>query len=155
MKWKERYSAAHYAWQEEKYPTTVRDFGPLATNYPDVNTANGLNRMMINFLTWSGHRATRINVAGRKVGKVYTTVVGNKVDTRKFIKSSTRTGASDVSATINGRSCMFEGKAGRDTPSKAQEREQALERAAGGVYEFVYTPEEFFIIYDKIINKEL
>ena len=35
---------------------------------------------------------------------------------------------------------------------RLQLKEQQLERAAGGIYEFISTPDEFFLIYDKIVN---
>jgi hypothetical protein len=46
---------------------------------------------------------------------------------------------------------MLEIKIGRDRASEYQIKEQILERKAGGVYEFISTPDEFFEIYDKII----
>jgi hypothetical protein len=60
----------------------------------------------------------------------------------KFIPSATRKGTADISATIKGRSVMIEIKLA----------EQQRERQAGGIYEFVHTPEEFFIIFDQITS---
>lgn len=47
---------------------------------------------------------------------------------------------------------MFEVKVGQDKPSIEQLREQQLERKAGGIYEFIRDPEEFFLFYDLIIS---
>jgi hypothetical protein len=110
--------------------------------YPDVDTANGLTTMICTFIKWNGYRATRINVMGRKVGN-------------KWIKSSTRKGTADISATIRGRSCWFEVKVGRDKPRPEQLAEQQRERASGGVYEFIGTPENFYAVYDMIVAGEL
>jgi hypothetical protein len=110
--------------------------------YPDVDTANGLTTMICTFIKWNGYRATRINVMGRKVGN-------------KWIKSSTRKGTADISATIRGRSCWFEVKVGRDKPRPEQLAEQARERASGGVYEFISTPGNFYAVYDMIVAGEL
>jgi hypothetical protein len=110
--------------------------------YPDVDTANGLNDFIINFIKWNGGNARRVNVVGRRVGK------------GRVVKSIRR-GAADVIASIKGRSCMFEGKVGKDTPSHWQLEEQARERASGGVYEFISTPEGFYEVYNRIVNNEL
>lgn len=111
----------------------------FAPKMPDCNKSNGLQLAIQNFLKWNGHRATRISSAGRKVNG-------------KWIPGPTRKGSSDVSSTINGRSCMFEIKVGKDVASEYQLREQELERKSGGVYEFVKTFDEFLTIYDKINN---
>jgi hypothetical protein len=49
-----------------------------------------------------------------------------------------------------GRSIKIEIKCGRDKASPEQLAEQKRERQAGGIYEFVHSPEEFFIIFDQI-----
>ena len=70
----------------------------------------------------------------------------------KFIPSATRKGTADISATIKGKSVMIEVKVGRDKPRIEQLAEQQRERQAGGIYEFVHTPEEFFMLFDSIVN---
>jgi hypothetical protein len=110
--------------------------------YPDVTTANGLTTFIIAFITWNGGNATRVNVMGRKVGN-------------KWIKSTTRKGTADVTATIRGRSCKFEVKVGRDKPRPEQLAEQTRERAAHGVYEFISTPGDFYAVYDMIVAGEI
>jgi hypothetical protein len=47
---------------------------------------------------------------------------------------------------------MIEIKVGKDKPRPEQLAEQQRERQAGGIYEFVHTPEEFFIIFDQITS---
>lgn len=138
----DRYEAAHKEWFATMYPNAFKDgFYPgMEPDWPDVGTGNGLNKFMENYLTWKGHRATRVNVEGRQL----------QDGTR--IKSATRKGSADISSTINGRSCQFEGKAGRDKPRPEQIREQQLERKAGGVYEFINSPEQFFEVYDKVVS---
>ncbi len=46
---------------------------------------------------------------------------------------------------------MLEIKISGDTRRPEQLREQELERAAGGVYEFISDPEEFFTWYDSFL----
>ncbi len=149
--WKKRYSHAHQSWQSKEYPASYNDFGALATNYPDVRKSNGLTRMILYFLKWEGWRATRINTMGRLVDGPQKQDSGISLVTKKFIPSTTRKGTADISATIKGRSVMLEIKISGDTRRPEQLREQELERAAGGVYEFISTPEDFFTWYDEFI----
>jgi hypothetical protein len=104
---------------------------------PIVTKANGLTNFICNYLNWAGHRATRINVSGRKVKD-------------KWIRSTTRKGTADISATVAGKSVMIEIKIGRDKASPEQLAEQIKERNAGGIYEFISSPEEFFQLYDSL-----
>jgi hypothetical protein len=90
-------------------------------------------------LEWEGHRATRINTAGRIVAG-------------RYITSTTRKGTADISATIKGRAIMIEIKVGKDKPSVYQLAEQQRERNAGGMHEFIHTIQEFFIFYDQLLE---
>ena len=45
---------------------------------------------------------------------------------------------------------MIEIKVGSDRPREDQLLEQIRERKAGGIYEFIKTPEEFFSLYNSI-----
>jgi len=135
---KQRYNAAHLRWQELTYPQAYKAGYTHDPAMPVVTKANGLTAYICNFLNWSGHRATRINVSGRKVKD-------------KWIRSTTRKGTADISATINGKSVMIEIKIGKDKASEHQLAEQIKERSAGGIYEFISTVDEFFLLYDKVI----
>lgn len=136
---KQRYSAAHKIWFAQNYPVAFKDGFYAEPKMPVVTKANGLTTFICNYLNWLGHRATRINVSGRKVGD-------------KWIRSSTRKGTADISATIKGKSVMIEIKVGRDKPSPDQLKEQAKERAAGGIYEFVSSVDDFFMLYDNLLS---
>jgi hypothetical protein len=159
IEWKKRYLQAYLEDFQQRYPETWASretIGYPEPKYPAVVKANGLTAMICNFLNWKGHRATRINTMGRKIGTGITvTESGLRLKTDKFIKSSTRKGTADVSATIKGKSVMFEVKAGKDKPSEDQLKEQAKERRAGGIYEFIYCTEDFFKIYDQILGSTL
>jgi hypothetical protein len=115
----------------------VRDGFYTGPTLPKVATANGLTQFICNFINWSGYRATRINTMGRMVGG-------------RWIHSTTRKGSADISSTIKGRSVMWEIKVGRDRPRPEQLAEQQRERQAGGIYEFVSTPDGFFELFDKL-----
>ena len=135
--WRIRYNTAHYNYTCQRAPNVVRDGFYTGPTLPKVATANGLTQFICNFINWSGYRATRINTMGRMVNG-------------RWIHSTTRKGSADISSTIKGRSVMWEVKVGRDRPRPEQLAEQAKERAAGGIYEFVSTPEQFFAIFDTL-----
>jgi hypothetical protein len=135
--WRLRYNTAHYNYTLQRTPNVIRDGFYTGPTLPKVATANGLTQFICNFINWSGYRATRINTMGRMVGG-------------RWIHSTTRKGSADISSTIKGRSVMWEVKVGRDRPRPEQLAEPAKERAAGGIYEFVSTPEGFFELFDKL-----
>ena len=139
MEAKIRYHEAHKIHFAKEYPNAFRSGHYTAPAWLKVATANGLTNYIINFVNWSGYRATRISTTGRKIGD-------------KWIKGTTRRGTADISLTIRGKSIMIEVKVGSDKPSEHQLKEQAKERAAGGWYEFVSSPEEFLEIYDRIVS---
>jgi hypothetical protein len=133
---KQRYIEAH----QKSFSQVVKDAGhTFKTTMPECNKANGLTQAIVKFLLWHGHRATRVSSSGRMIKG-------------RYIPGTTRKGAADISATIKGRSVMFEIKIGADKPSEYQLREQELERKAGGIYEFVKTFEHFLNIYDDQTN---
>ena len=149
---KERYNAAHKYNFERAYPKAFKDGHYAPPPYPKVNTANGLTKFICQFLMWHEHRATRINSTGRLIDGLEKQPSGAILTTKKWIPGTTRKGSADISATIKGRSVQIEIKIGKDRASEYQLREQALERKAGGIYEFCSSPEDFFIIYDYVMS---
>jgi hypothetical protein len=137
--WKQRYNEAHLKHTTERTPSVVVDGHYCNPSIPKVNTANGLTLFICNYINWMGYRATRISTTGRQLGG-------------KWIYGTTRKGTADISATINGKAIMIEIKVGKDRASEHQLKEQAKERAAGGIYEFISTPEQFFELYNKVLN---
>ena len=134
---KKRYQEAHEMDFKTNYPLTYQSGNYFAPTMADCNKSNGLTQNIVKFLLWNGHRATRISSAGRMIGK-------------KYIPGTTRKGTADISATIKGKSVMFEIKIGSDKPSPEQLREQMLEQKAGGQYHFIKSFEQFLTIYDSI-----
>lgn len=155
MTWKQRYKEAYESWQLKAYPASSKDFGTLPVKFPKVETSNGLTNFVMNFIKWNGWRSTRINVSGRLIEQPEKQESGVILGTKKWMHSMTRKGTADISATIKGRSVMIEIKVGKDKPREHQLLEQERERAAGGIYEFVYTPDEFIELYDRIIDGRL
>lgn len=152
MTYKQRYQVAHEQWFRNQYPNAYKDGFYLEPKIPKVDTANGLTTFICNYLSWMGHRATRINVMGRLIDGVEKQPSGAKIGVKKWLPSSTRKGTADISATIKGRSVMIEIKVGRDKPRPDQLKEQERERRAGGIYEFLSTPDEFFDLYFEIVS---
>lgn len=152
MTYKQRYLEAHKEWFAIRYHAAYRDGHYAPPVMPKIKTANGLTKFICNYLTWMKWRATRVNVQGRLVDGLQKQPSGAVLTTKKWIPSTTRKGTADISATIKGRSVMIEIKVGKDRPSEYQLAEQRREQAAGGIYEFVSTPEQFFELYDRIVS---
>jgi hypothetical protein len=149
--WKVRYKAAHDANFAREYPCAFKDGHLVEPVYPKVRESNGLQTAVVNYLNWQGHRAKRINNMGRLVDGVEVTESGAKITAKKWLPSAAGKGQADVSATVwLGRSAQLEIKAGNDKPSAHQLKEQAKERKAGGIYEFIHSIEQFFTWYDKV-----
>ena len=98
-------------------------------------TANGLTNLICFWINFYGGNARRVNTGG-----IY------NPKTKKFRFSGSTNGAADISATWHGKSLQIEIKAGKDRPRENQLRQQAMERAAGGIYEFVHNFDEFLQI---------
>jgi hypothetical protein len=147
-----RYMSAHLEWFKIQYPSAYKDGYYLEPKVPKVDAANGLTSFICNFLSWKGHRATRINVMGRLIDGVEKQPSGAKIGVKKWLPSTTRKGSADISCTIFGKAVQIEIKVGRDKPRPDQLTEQIRERKAGGIYEFIGTPEQFFELYDKIVS---
>jgi hypothetical protein len=139
MNWKQRYNEAHLKHTTERTPSVVKDGHYSPPILPKVGTANGLTLFICNYINWMGYRATRISTSGRVVGG-------------KYVYGQTRRGTADIGATIRGKALQIEIKVGKDRASEHQLKEQAKERAAGGIYEFISTPEQFFELFDRVVN---
>ena len=108
-----------------KYPNVnVKYIAPQ--KYTDA-TANGLTRMILDFIKFSGGMAERVNSMG-----IY------DVKLQRFRPSGSRKGTSDIKALFNGKSLSIEVKIGRDRLSDNQRRYAEDVTKAGGLY-FVAT----------------
>jgi hypothetical protein len=140
---REKYHGIH-----EKYlaPERFRD-----------DTANGLTKCIITYITLCGGQAERINCTGRQIDRrtTYTDVTGVKrtIGSYEWVKGSGCIGTADISATIQGRSVKIEVKIGRDRQSDAQKEYQKKIEKAGGVYIIVRDFEQFLNWYSHFINR--
>lgn len=151
---KARYLKAHADHFQQQYPAAWAAGHYCNPVIPDPRKSNGLTTFIVNYLTWVGARATRINVTGRLIETPERQPSGIILGTRKYMHSRTRKGSADISSTVKingiGRSIMWEVKTGRDRPSENQLAEQIRERKAGGEYFFVHDVQEFFSLYDSL-----
>lgn len=129
-------------------PESVRS----CRSYSD-RTANGLQKCIIDFLTFSLHQAERISSAGRYIdsSKVITDCLGSKrrIGSGKWIPGSMQKGSADISATINGRSVKIEVKM-KDSQSESQKKYQEQVEKAGGLYWLVRSFDEFLNFYNDL-----
>ncbi len=134
----------------DSLPERFKDMKP----YPYTDkTANGLTRMVMDWIKFNKGQSERINVTGRFIkAKMITDVVGFKrqVGNDKWIKSSGTKGSADISATIKGRSVKIEVKIGKDKMSEDQFKYQEAIEKAGGIYYIAKDFDSFYEWYNKM-----
>jgi hypothetical protein len=112
-------------------PERFKDMTPKT--YTD-KTANGLTKMIIDWINYNGGQAERISTTGRYL-----------VAQRKWIKGTGTKGSADISATIQGKSVKIEVKIGKDKMSEDQHKYQESIEKAGGIY---YIAKDFDSFYE-------
>lgn len=137
--------------KRNKYPNVPADSIPK-TKYNDQN-ANGLTRCIIDFLSFSGWQAERINNTGRVIDRrsSYTDILGrNKtIGGLEWVKGTGTDGTADISATIDGKSVKIEVKIGKDRQSQKQRQYQQRIERAGGIYVIAKSFQGFYSWYSK------
>ena len=121
------------------------------------STTNGLTKTIIDFLTFSGHWASRVNTQGQaRVKNIprYSLLSGKVENSQKvsFTKSTTKRGTPDISAIIKGHAVQIEVKVGRDSMSEHQEKEQIRIENAGGSYFIARDMPGFLSWYEKMFS---
>jgi hypothetical protein len=154
IEWQRRYAAAHFAHYERTHPIIVADGLYCLPVMPSVITSNGLTAAIINYCTWMGQYANRINTMGRviKQGKDITTVMGTIKAKTVMIKGSTKRGTPDIDCVINSYPVKLEVKIGKDKQSYEQLKQEAAIIQAGGYYYVIRDIDSFFVVFDKFMN---
>jgi hypothetical protein len=126
------------------------------------NSANGLTRCAIDFLTYNGHQAERINTMGRMKDnkKEVKDVLGRTriVGSFEWQKGTGTKGSADISATIKptwskfGISVKIEVKYGRDYQKHDQKLYEQSINQAGGVYIIIRSLGDLMQWYDEFNN---
>jgi hypothetical protein len=145
---------------KELYLQDSRERHPLLPEYarcaPKYNprTANGLTKMILDFLRLKHWQCERISVTGRYVdkSKIFTDVAGfqRRIGSGQWIRPSMQPGTADLSAVINGRAVKIEIKVGKDRQSEAQKRYQDEVTRAGGIYLLIHSYTEFLTWYNEM-----
>jgi hypothetical protein len=163
MNWTERYRLSHNNWCKAKGPGFYEASGgdSMKVPYPKVTSSNGLTRAVLNFLTWDGHHAERINNMGRPVDKreTYIDSVGRYrvIGSLEWQKGTGTNGTADVHADLVHKDYRFpipvklEIKYGKDKMRDAQKDYEHLVTSKGGVYIVVKTIQGFFEWYDEFL----
>ena len=108
---------------------------PPAPTYSD-KSANGLTKMIIDFINLMGGQAERISNTGRAIidKGVKDEVFNRSFASVKWIPGTGTNGTADISATIKGKSVKIEVKIKQDRMSSAQHEYKASVERAGGIY---------------------
>lgn len=137
---------------QAKHPNMHPDCIPRPV-YSD-KTANGLTKMVIDWITLNGGQAERISNMGRYIdsSKVVTNVLGQriKIGSGKFIPGAGTNGTADISAIIKGKSVKIEIKM-KDKQSDAQKKYQESVERAGGIYYIVRSFDDFIQKYISLL----
>lgn len=136
--------------KQRLYPN-LPSYAITKPKYTD-KTANGLTKMIIDYIRLNGGQAERINCTGRIIDnrKSYIDVLGHTrtIGSIEYVKTNGTRGTSDISATIKGFSVKIEVKIGRDRQSPAQLEYQKAVEAAGGVYFIAKDFQSFYKWYN-------
>lgn len=162
--WKQRYNEAHYSKTLKTAPNFVKDGHYTNPTLPKYKTANGLTKLICNFLNWTNSHAERTNNMGVPIKKNYQkfnilsgqlVTIDNGIEWRKGTGIK---GTSDIKGHINNPNYKFpipiyiELKIGKDTMKEEQEQYEKQVTKTGALYCVVKTPENFFIFYDFVMN---
>jgi hypothetical protein len=145
-----------------KYPTwTDEDLQSFNFYTKTDNGANGLTRCIIDWITFNGGQAERINTMGRRVDnrETITDVMGytRTIGSVSWQKGTGTKGSADISATIPmqvngvkfGVSVKIEVKYGKDRQSEDQKKYEHTINEAGGIYVIARNIDEFIEWYDE------
>jgi hypothetical protein len=144
-----------------KYPTwTEEDLQSFNFYSKTDNSANALTRCIMDWITFNGGQAERINTMGRRVDnrKTITDVMGysRTVGSIEWQKGTGTKGSSDISATIPmqingmriGVSVKIEVKFGKDRQSKDQKEYEKSINNVGGIYYTAKNIDDFVEWYE-------
>jgi hypothetical protein len=136
----------------QKYSTVPPEYIP-APHYTE-KTANGITRMIIDWIKLNHGQAERVSCQGRIIDKRQQIIdclgYHRMIGTVKRIPSSMTKGTADISATVKGRSIKIEVKVGHDRQSDAQVRYQRQVEQAGGVYFIARNFDDFIKFWEGI-----
>lgn len=130
----------------------------------DTN-ANKLTSCIIDWITYNGGQAERINTMGRRIDKteVVKDILGvtRQIGSVEWQRGTGTKGSADISATIPmnvngmiiGVSVKIEVKFGKDRQSDDQKKYEHSINSAGGIYVIARNIDDFITYYEKTFKK--
>jgi hypothetical protein len=167
MNWKSFYQQAHEQWFQSEYPNAYKDGHYCAPKYPDAKTANGITKVITDYLFWTGHFANRTNNMGVAIKKqrpkmnIFSGKVENLENGVEYRKSSSMNGMQDIDVNLKhpnhiyGIPWKIEIKVGKDTHKDHQKKFGKKVAKTGAHYSVVRTPEDFFTQLNHLLHGEL
>jgi len=153
-KHKDKLKALKFESLKLKYPNFPEHAIPVPV-YSD-KTANGLTTMVIDWLQLNKHQAERVNTMGTaRVEKGIKDEVFNRGTPTKitWTPGGGTKGSADIHSTIHGYSVKWEVKIAKDRQSDYQKKYENDVKAAGGLYFIIKDFDQFYEIYQKIVEK--
>lgn len=154
MKPKERLIQLKLEQVKQQYPNFPVHAIPVP-KYTD-KTANGLTKMIVDWINLNGYQAERINTTGTpRIERGMKDEVFNRETFQKitWTPSGATKGSADISAVIMGLSVKVEVKIGKDRQSDAQKAYEEAVKKAGGIYYIAKDFDSFIGFYDDLISK--
>jgi hypothetical protein len=158
--WKAELKRLKLAYIEKTAPGFYKASGGATMQIKAWNdtTTNGLTKAIIDWLTYSGHYANRINTQGQaRVKKIprYSIFSGKieYTDKVQYTKGMTAKGTPDIDAIINGLPVKIEVKAGKDRIRDEQTTQGNRITAAGGIYFVARDMDQFVNWYRRTFQK--
>lgn len=140
---------------KRKYPN-VPDYATTVPKYSD-KTANGLSRMITDYIIFIGGICERRSNTGRRIDstKIVSDVLGRKriIGSVKWIPGTGRNGTSDLSGVYKAIPLAIEVKIGKDKQSPAQKKYQEDFENAGGWYCIARNFETFYKEFNASFTK--
>ena len=156
MTWKEQLRTLKLQDLKRKYPAAYEASGgeDYILKPMSDKTANGLTKCIIDWITFKGGYANRINTQGQaRVKKIprYNILTGKTEyrDSVTWTPSTTRIGTPDIDAIIKGKAVKIEVKIGKDKLSEAQKKHLEDIARAGGLYFVARDMDSFVQWYEK------
>lgn len=139
---------------KKKYPNVPGHAVPVPKYSP--KTANGLSKMIVDYIGFIGGIAERRSNTGRRIDntKIVSDIMGRKrtIGSLKWIPGTGRNGTSDLSGVFKSTPLAIEIKIGKDKQSLAQKKYQKDFENAGGWYYIARSFDDFYKDFNKKFN---
>jgi hypothetical protein len=123
---------------------------------PERKTAD-VERIIVDYLTYIGHYATRQITSGRRIDNrdTFLDAIGRKrtIGSVTWAKGNTKLGKADVTSTIYGITVEIEVKFSKSDKQRESQKQHEIEfTAAGGIYIIVKNFADFLIKFEEVLK---